>query len=79
MRINLCDNENALALAIDRVGHHFFCTAFAVHFRSIDQSHSEIDSQAQRGNLIRMCTFGLAHVPRALTQRRHTPLSGAIW
>ena len=52
MRINLCDNENALALAIDRVGYHFFCTAFAVHFRGIDQSHSEIDSQAQRGNLI---------------------------
>jgi hypothetical protein len=52
MRIYLCDDENALALAIDRVGHHFFRAAIAVHFRSIDQSHSEIDSQAQRGNLI---------------------------
>jgi len=36
---------------MDRVGHHFFCTSFAVHFRRIDQSHSEIDAEAQRGNL----------------------------
>ena len=71
MRIHFRDNENAIALTIDRVRHHFFRAAFAIHFRGIDQGHAEIDPQAQSRDLIRVRVLVLAHAPGALTQRRN--------
>ena len=45
MRINLGNNEHAIALTLDRIGHDFFGTAFAIHLGGIDQCHAELDSE----------------------------------
>ncbi len=58
-------------MTCDRIGYHFFRAAFAVHLRCIDQSHPEIDAQAQSRDLIRVRVLVLAHAPGALTQRRN--------
>jgi len=43
VRIHFGDNENAVALTLNRIGHDLFRAAFAVHLGGIDQSHAEID------------------------------------
>ena len=45
MRIHFGNNEHAVALALDRIGHNFFRTAFAIHLSRIDQCHPELDSE----------------------------------
>src|SRR5216117_4621094 len=69
--IDFRENKYTLALTFDRIGHKLFCAAFAVHLGAVDQSHAEINSQTQRGDLIRICALVLAHSPRALTQDRN--------
>ena len=76
VRIHFRDDENAIPLTVDRVGHNFFRFAVAVHFRGIDQRHAEIDTQTQSRDLICVCVFVFTHAPGALTQRRNTL---AIW
>ena len=78
MRIRFCDDEHAVALTGDRVRHHFFRAAVAVHFRGIDQGHAEIDAKAQSLDLIRAYALVLAHAPGALTQCRNAFAVGQL-
>src|SRR5437867_13029788 len=68
MRINLRNNEDAIALTLDCIGHNFFRAAFAIHLGGIDQCHAQLDSEAQCGDLILVRSYILAHAPGALTQ-----------
>src|SRR5437667_10755657 len=68
MRIHFGNNEHAIALTLDCVGHDFFRAAFAVHFGGIDQRHTELDSEPQCGHFILVRPRVLAHAPGALTQ-----------
>ena len=54
MRIRLGNNEHAIALILDRIGHNFFRAAVAVHLRGIDQCHAELDSESQGSDFILM-------------------------
>jgi hypothetical protein len=78
VRIHFRDDENAIALIVDRIRRDFFRAAFAVHFRGIDQSHAEIDAQTQSRDLIHVRVLVFAHAPGSLPQRWNAPLSGAI-
>ena len=71
MRIHLANNEHALALTLDRIGHDFFRAAFAVHFGGIDQCHAELDSEAQGRDFILVRPLVLAHAPCALAKHGH--------
>src|SRR5947207_10288230 len=46
MRINLRNNEHAIALTLDCISHNFFRAAFAIHLGGIDQCHAQLDSEA---------------------------------
>ena len=68
MRIHFGNNEHAIALILDCIGHNFFRAAFAVHLGGIDQRHAEVDSKSQGSDFIVVRLLVLAHAPGALTQ-----------
>jgi hypothetical protein len=45
MRIHFGDNEHAIALILDGIGHNSLRAAFAIHLGRIDQCHAELDSE----------------------------------
>jgi hypothetical protein len=68
MRINLRNNEHAIALTLDCISHDFFRAAVAIHLGGINQCHAEFDSEPQSGDFVLVRSLALAHAPRALTQ-----------
>ena len=70
VRIDLADQENAVALALDRLGDDFLGPAFGVHLGGVDQRHAEIDAEAQGIGLPLRVRGAFAHVPGALAESR---------
>ena len=64
-------DEYPLAHAANRFCDQRFGTAVAVHLGGIDERHAELDAQAQSSDLLLALRRLLAHVPGALTERRH--------
>ena len=69
MRINFRNYENNRALPLDRFADNFLRTAVAVHLRSVNQTHAELDSQTQRFDFNRSVALVFAHAPGSLAER----------
>jgi len=71
VRVDLADQEDLVALPIDRATHYFLCAAIAVHLGRVDQRHAEVDSQLQRGDFALALSRPLAHLPRSQAEDGH--------
>ncbi len=69
-RIDLGDDEQALAPALDGAANDAFGVAFAVHFGRIDQRHAEFDAGPEAGDFALGFRRPLTHVPGALAESR---------
>ena len=70
VRIDLAHQKHLGALTRDRLGHHFFRAALAIHLGGVDQRHAEVDAEPQRVDDIGAAGARLAHTPRAEAQHR---------
>ena len=68
VRIDFADNEHSFPLTCDGMADDFFGTAFAVHFRGIDEGHPKIDPELQGSHFRVPLIPSLAHMPGALAQ-----------
>src|SRR5215207_9398450 len=68
VRIDLTDQEHALPDALKRLTDEFLGPALAVHLGSVDEGHSELDSEPKRRDLLRSAAAVLAHAPGALAE-----------
>ncbi|MOA17268.1 hypothetical protein D3C78_1375200 [compost metagenome] len=66
VRVDLADQEDLVAQAVDGIAHHILGAAFAVHFRRVDQRQPALDAFAQGGHLALARQAVLAHPPGAL-------------
>ena len=51
LRIDLADQEDLVAAALDRLADHFLGAAVAIHFGRVDQRQAEIEAEPQRGDV----------------------------
>ena len=70
--IDLADDKEVVAQSFGGAGDHLFGAAVAIHLGSVDQSHAELDPEPHGRRLFLRSPAGLTHVPRTLTERRHT-------
>jgi Fe-S-cluster containining protein len=68
MRVELAHQADLAAPALDDFGNHLFGAAFAIHLRGVDQTQSEIQTQAQGSGFVRAARPVLSHSPGALAQ-----------
>jgi hypothetical protein len=57
--------KDVVAPALDGLANEALRRAIAIHLRRVDYRHVEVESEAQRGDLVRAPAHGLAHAPRS--------------
>jgi hypothetical protein len=70
-RNHLADEEDVVAPVLDRLGDELLGRAGTVELGGVDEGHSELDTELQRGDLILASGWVLARRPRSLPQHRN--------
>jgi hypothetical protein len=70
-RQDLADQEDLVAASGDRLADQLLGRAGAIHLGCVDQEHAELDTEAQRRDLLRSRPPAFAQIPRALPEHRH--------
>src|ERR1700755_2689991 len=68
---DLADQKDVVSASLDRFPDKLLGAAVGIHLGSVNQSHAEIDAEAQRRDLLVSPTRVLGHVPSALTEDRN--------
>jgi hypothetical protein len=68
LRLDLADDEAAVAPPFDRLGDDLLGAAFRVKLGRVDQRHAEIEPQFKRRDLFVEGTPAFAHAPCALAE-----------
>jgi hypothetical protein len=70
VRVDLGDDEDLVAPALDRFADQRLGAAVAVHLGGVDQRQAEVDAAPEGGDLFGAPLRVVAQVPGALAQRR---------
>src|SRR5271166_5412243 len=65
---DLADQKDVVSASLDRLPDKLLGAAVRIHLGSVNQSHAEIDAEAQRRDLLVSSAGVLGHVPSALTE-----------
>jgi len=77
-RQDLAHQEDLVAASGDRLADQLFGRAGAIHLGCVDQEHAEVDTEAQRRDLLRSRPPAFAQIPGALPEHRNRLALGEL-